>query len=86
MRKLYFNYKKSVEFYEKATKMGNTEALYALGELYYNGCGVEQNYEKAVELYRKAAQLGNTSAQNALGNAYIEGKGVEENNVNNYFF
>ena len=42
------NYKKSVSYYGKAAELGNPEAAYNLGVLYFQGRGVPQNYQKAL--------------------------------------
>ena len=40
------DYKKSVEWYEKAAIKGLPSAQFNLGNMYYNGYGVRQNYKK----------------------------------------
>ena len=52
------NYKKAIEWYEKAAEQGDAEAQYNLGVMYENGQGVDVNYKKAIEWYEKAAEQG----------------------------
>lgn len=52
-----------------------------LGNVYYNGDGVEKDYAKAMKYYRKAAKQGNAEAQNKLGEMYILGQGVKIDNA-----
>ena len=41
------NYQKAVEYFEEAAEQNNTNAMILLGNMYYNGNGVEINYNKA---------------------------------------
>ena len=63
---------KSAFYFQKS----NTDyAKYALGELYYNGFGVDQNYELAVSNYKRALELNEQSPYAAykLGQMYQQG-------------
>ena len=51
---------------EKA-KLGDSEAQYELGKLYFNGRGVEKSYTEAFKWYKKAAEKGLPAAQYSLG-------------------
>lgn len=44
-----------------------------LGEMYYNGKGVEKDYAEALKWHRKAAERGNAKAQAAIGGFYLGG-------------
>ena len=77
------------EDYEKASEDTNkalegTEQLYladamtTIGDLYYDGLGVEQDYAKVMEWYEKAAELNDAYAMNEIGYMYQEGLGVEQ--------
>ena len=57
----------------------DAEALFAMGNRYANGEGVEQDMKKAIEWVEKAAEQGHTKAQSALEQIYEEGEGVEKN-------
>ncbi|KAK8842215.1 hypothetical protein M9Y10_026446 [Tritrichomonas musculus] len=56
-----------------------SEALVNLGNLYYDGLGVERNYSKAKEYYELSAKQNNSSALFNLGSLYANGHGVEQN-------
>ena len=61
--------------------VGNKDAQYYLGGLYYKGEGVEQNYEKAAAWFQKSADQGNPKAQTDLAQCYLLGYGVEKDSV-----
>lgn len=79
--------KKAIKAYEKeeyqtayelfSSISGDKEARYYLGEMYYNGRGIEKSDTEAVRWYRKAAEQGNSEAQYRLGSVYDFGTGVE---------
>lgn len=50
-----------------------------LGDLYFNGKGVEKNEKEAMFWLKKAAMQDNSEAQQGLGSAYALGRGVEKN-------
>ena len=50
-----------------------------IGDLYYNGNGVDENYTEAVKWYRKGAEAGDNDAIANVGYMYCYGKGVEQN-------
>jgi TPR repeat protein len=60
------NYKKAVEWYEKAAKQGHASAQYNLGAMYENGDGVDQNDSMAMRWYAKAAAQEVEQAQAAI--------------------
>ena len=60
------NYKKAIEWFEKAAEQGDADAQYNLGVMYYDGQGVDVNYKKAFECYEKAAEQGHAQAQHNL--------------------
>ena len=68
----------AVPLLQAAAGLGDAEAQYGLGLLYYNGDGVEQDYEEAVRYYRLAAEQGYRQAQCNLGFCYFDGTGVEQ--------
>lgn len=63
-------------------ELGNVDAQYYLGGLYYKGEGVGQNYAKAVEWFSKSADQGNPKAQTDLAQCYLFGYGVERDSKN----
>lgn len=67
------------EWYEKAVKQGDTDAMINLGNMYQNGDGVPQDYAKAKELLETAANKGVAMAQYNMGIMYEYGKGIPKN-------
>ena len=49
-----------------------------IGQLYYNGQGVEQDYEKAMEWYLLGVQDGSAVSAYNIGKMYHYGDGVEK--------
>lgn len=77
----YYNkkdYERAVKWYRKAAGQGHAEAQSKLGDMYYDGQGIENDYYKAVEWYRKAAEQGLVWPQFRLGWMYDEGLGVSQ--------
>jgi len=66
-----------------AEKLGNTEALFALGQVYeQRGLRAPQYYPRALQYYRSSAdKTGDGRAQLALGRMYAEGLGTPANQV-----
>ncbi len=65
------DYKKAIEWYEKAANQGHAKAQFILGDMYSSGQGVRQDYKKAAEWYEKAATQGDANAQYNLGLMYL---------------
>ncbi len=55
---------------------GNSEAGFAVGELYAKGWGVPQNLRAALAWFRKAFAAGNAAAVTGIGAFYDSGPGV----------
>ena len=66
------------ELIKKIAEHGNSEGQKQLGNMYFNGTGVEQDSKEAVKWFRKSAEQGDDSGQVDLGNMYFNGKGVEQ--------
>lgn len=71
----------AVEWYEKAAKQNNMEAIYNLGSIYLDGRkgqldSIAPDYPKAYIYLKKAADLGDSDAKVDLGVMYYEGLGV----------
>ena len=62
-------------------KAGDSTAQYNLGNMYYNGEGVQTSYAEAVKWYRKAAEQGHAGAQLSLGQMYQDGRGTPKDLV-----
>ena len=75
---------KAFEFFARAAKLGNPDALFDLAICYESGFGVEQNAAEAVRYYRAvfdaeiAPQIGKGPAAHQLGLLYFKGEGVEQ--------
>ena len=64
---------------QKRVDKGDAEAIYQLGEQYFNGeLGLAKDVPRAVELWTEAAELGSLDAHYHIGLAYYNGDGVEE--------
>ena len=62
-------------FFENASTVGHSEALFSLWALLQYGHGVTKDDHKAVELYQKAADKGHANAPYNLGLYYYYGEG-----------
>ena len=47
---------KSIDLYQRASDLGNMDAMADIGNMYLFGDGVEQDYTKAAEYYQPAAE------------------------------
>ena len=74
------DYKKAIEYYEKAGNLGHTEAQYSLGIMYFSGRGkeVHKDYKKAFVWLEKAGNQGHVQAQKQLGDIYYYGNGLKQ--------
>ncbi len=52
--------------FEELAKMGNAEAMYHLGILYYEGWGVPKSQEEAVRWWKRANRAGSLDAKYML--------------------
>lgn len=55
----------------------NNDALRRLGNIYYDGVGVNRDFERAFKLYEKTTCLGDQWSMNRIGDMYRDGKGVD---------
>ena len=69
-----------------ATFNNNVDAQFRLGELHFNGRGVEHDYGKAIQYYTQAATKGHAAAQYLLGSMYQEGWGVNRDLIVAYIW
>jgi len=76
---LFAHSQTSVSLLHKAAALGNAQAQFNIGAMYYGGEGVVQNYKKAMYWYKKAAKQNNTLAQFELGLLYYNAQGVRLN-------
>jgi TPR repeat protein len=69
------DYKKAAKYFELAAKADVAMAAEYLGNMYFNGVGVEQSFEKAAPYIEQAAAGGESLAQFQLGLMYFRGLG-----------
>lgn len=75
------DYKKAVQWYEKAIKKGSRKANYRLGKMILNGSGVKKDPYRAFVLIKSAAMQGRGYAEaiHWLGYLYENGIGTSKN-------
>lgn len=71
-----FSYAK--DYLEPAAKNGHAGAQFMMGEMTWNGWGMEEDEEKAAYWYAEAAKQGHAAAQYKLGFLYYLGNGVKK--------
>jgi TPR repeat protein len=69
----------SLKWYLKAAELGNSIAMYLLGNIYYTGIYITQNYTEATKWYQKSVDNGNINAMNTLGLMYHQGIVIPKN-------
>ena len=72
------HYQRAKEFFEMAAYDNNAEAFFGLGNIYFNGWGVEHDYQKAKEFFEKAIEKGNSHSIWLVGMLYYNGTGVTQ--------
>ncbi len=68
--------------FEAAAKVGNIQAMAALGSLYAEGLGVARDDQRAFEWYLRAAEGGHATAQGVVARLYSTGQGTPKNDAN----
>ncbi|MGX9134796.1 tetratricopeptide repeat protein [Rummeliibacillus sp. JY-2-4R] len=71
-------------WYEVAAKSGNCDAIYWLGNFYYDGKVVKENWEKTFECYKEAAKMGHADAMNNYADMYFRGEYVKKDDRRAY--
>lgn len=71
----------AVQLYTESAKQGYPDAMFALGELYAAGSGVEQDWNEAFLWYQRASEKGHVRAMLQLGICNKEGLGTRKNAV-----
>ena len=66
------DYGKALEYWTNATELGDVDAHACLGDLYYNGNGVEKDEKKAVYHLEQAAIGGHPQARGLLASHELE--------------
>ena len=77
-------YDKAFKIWSKEVKLGNKEAMYNMGLLYYFGKGVTRDLEMAFMYCEKATFKGSARAQNNLAFMYMEGLGTKKSYISAY--
>lgn len=72
------DYRKAIEYYEKAIKLGNAYSATNLGRMYSLGVGVEIDTRKGFEYYKMAYEMGDVLACANVGYCYEVGQGVKK--------
>ncbi|RKQ34006.1 tetratricopeptide repeat protein [Oceanobacillus halophilus] len=67
-------------WYETAATNGKTDAIYWLGNFYFDGNFVTKSLEKAFYYYKEAALKGHGDAMNNYADMHFRGEYVEKNN------
>ena len=70
--------KEKIEQLRRWVEKGKAWAQSILGDMYYQGLGVDQSYQRAKELYELATRQGHANAQYNLGCMYEHGQGVDQ--------
>ncbi len=72
------DHNKAMEYFLKAAKYGDSQAMDFLGSIYEAGEVTEKNYEIAADWYKKSFTMSKTNARAAynLGRMYYNGTGV----------
>ena len=68
------DYATALMLWKSGAAVGDTEAQYRLGILYYLGYGVQRDYREAYTWYKRAAESGHPGAQRELGLMYESGR------------
>lgn len=77
----YKDFDRFLDLTENAAKNGSAEALFQLGDMYYNGVKkkIRKDHTKAFEYMLKSAEAGNVLAMNNVGYFYENGIGTVRN-------
>lgn len=65
-------------YYKKVADLGNPDAKFNLGQMYFYGEGVKQDYEKSFYWYDASANQDYDFAKIQLATLYYKGYGVEK--------
>jgi TPR repeat protein len=71
-------YKKALQLFEMAFKLGDMESTFRAAYMYQNGLGCDQDLELAFMMYQEASKCGSIDAFHNLGTMYYEGLHVEQ--------
>ena len=80
------DYKKAFEYATIAADDDEESGYKVLGDLYFNGLGVEKNTQLALENYKMAAAYGDEEAMNQIGFIFMGNDGVEANPEQSFYW
>ena len=69
----------TITYYQKAAKLGNTDAQYRLAQFYEDGNYVKKSKKQAFKWYLRAANGGHPEAAEKVAYMYEKGKGTKRN-------
>jgi TPR repeat protein len=76
----FYNFAKALKLYEKAARLGHSEAQYCSGLMYLNGTGIKRsNFKRAFKYIELASLQDNPKAQYLLAKMYYFGEGIARN-------
>lgn len=67
------DHSRGAQQFQAASRLGNAEAMFELGNCYLTGRGVNKDEVSAFECFRRSAKSGNKRAMWMLGNLYQSG-------------
>jgi len=75
------DFSKALSLYLKASELGDSEARYIAGGMYFKGLGTPRDFNKAFSLLYGAAQEGSSTpeSQKLLGEFFLTGTGTPKN-------
>lgn len=73
------SYYKAFQHYTQAARLGNTDAIHAVGSMLYAGEGTPQQPAKAKQWFLKAAKRGHAVAMYDVASCYQCGTGTKQN-------
>lgn len=81
------DYQQARDIWAPLAEAGDPRAQFGLGNLYFNGLGLEKNQQAAFDWYLKSARQGYAPAQFYVGNTYKHGHGViaDESSANEWW-
>ena len=78
------DYKKAVEYYQKAADKGDAVGQFNLAAMYYRGEGVKKSYDDARQFYKMSADQNDDDALFELGKMLLKGEGGAKRFVDGY--
>ncbi|WP_288308203.1 SEL1-like repeat protein [uncultured Muribaculum sp.] len=79
------NTEKALHYFSKGAEMNDSQSIYYIGLMYYQGSpALKKDVKKAFEWYKKSADLNNSYGQYNLGLLYYKGEGVKKDKQEAY--